>query len=140
MELEKEIEKLREELLDVVSEELGIPKDLMSKGVINIEKEQVHYKYQVPKPKLDLEGFKSNCDKMRELVEKMTRAEAKRQDEMLILQILYVYETGMDFWQYKAFMLRVMKEVEKENPNGNFRFKMLTNEQVAYINEMRNKR
>ena len=139
MELENEVERLKKEFVELVSKELGIPKDLMSKGAVDVEKEQAHFKYQAPKLELDLESFKSGCDGIREAVEKIARAEEKRQDEMLILQILYVYETGMDFWHYKAVMLNLVKAVEKENPNSNFNFQMLTMEQVEFINKVRRK-
>ena len=137
MDLENELEKAREEFLELVSKELGIPKDLMSKGAVDIEKEQVHFKEQVPKENAQLyyEEFKSSCDKMNETVRKMVRAEEKRKDEMLILQILYVYETGLDFWHYKEVMLRLVKEMAKENPTNNFRFQFLTMEQVEFINK-----
>ena len=135
--LENELEKARKEFMELISKELGIPKDLMSKGVVDVEKEQAHFKYQVPKPELDFESFKSSCDEMSDLVRKMCRAEEKRQEEMLILQILYVYETGMDFWHYKAIMLKIVKEMAKENPNDNFKFQMLTIEQVDFINKIK---
>ena len=136
-ELENELEKAKKEFIELISDELGIPKDLMSKGAVDVENNKIRYEYQAPKPERDLENFKLGCDEMREVVEKIAKAEEKRQDEMLILQILYVYETGMDFWHYKAVMLNLVKEVEKENPNSNFNFQMLTMEQVNYINSLR---
>ena len=133
----KDFNEIKKEFEDLLYKELGVPKDLMTKGAVEIENGKTKIDFREHAPKLDIEEFNRTCDEMREAVWKMAKAEEKRQDEMLILQILYVYETGMDFWHYKAIMLKMLKEVAKEKPNDNFRFQMLTMEQVEFINSIK---
>ena len=133
----KDFNEIKKEFEDLLYKELGVPKDLMTKGAVEIENGKTKIDFREHAPKLDIEEFNRTCDEMRETIRKMAKAEEKRQDEMLILQILYVYETGMDFWHYKAIMLKMLKEVAKEKPNDNFRFQMLTKEQVEFINSIK---
>ena len=135
-ELENELEKAKKEFMELISDELGIPKDLMTKGAINLENGKTKIDFREHAPRLDLDEFNVACEKMKTCFDNFAKSEIRRNDELVILQILWVYEANANNFMYRNFIDKLKKEMAEENVVP-ISMPVLTKEQVEFINSLK---
>ena len=135
-ELENELEKAKKEFMELISDELGIPKDLMTKGAINLENGKTKIDFREHAPKLDVEEFNRTCEEIKAMANDFSKKEARRNDELVILQILWVYEANANNFMYRNFIDKLKKEMAEENVVP-ISMPVLTKEQVEFINSLK---
>lgn len=131
-----DLKKMNVEFKELLYEELGIPKDLMTIGAVDIENEKTKIDFREHAPELDLDEFNRTCNELKAMANNYAKEEAKRNDELMILQILWVYEANASYEMYRNFINGLGKEM-MANSNKPIAIRTLSKEQVEFINSIK---